>query len=154
MNLITSTISSEGFPGTLRSIFADCFWRTLFCSTHKKMHIAEYVCKTCLKELGIFLNCWETLKNFLQPATLLKILLFHNFFSKVSDNCILRTTISQQKPKDAYYADFYEIETNEDIYIYIYILGIYIYIIYIYTCIYLSGLSTLCVMVVGLLVSR
>ena len=65
MNFITSTISSQGFPGTLRSIFADCFWRTLFCSTHKKMHIAEYVCKTCLKELGILLNCWENFKKFL-----------------------------------------------------------------------------------------
>ena len=29
--------------------------------------------------------------NFLQPATLLKNLVLHNLFSKVSDNCILRT---------------------------------------------------------------
>ena len=28
-------ISSQDFPGTLRSIFADCFWRTIFCSIQK-----------------------------------------------------------------------------------------------------------------------
>ena len=32
---------------------------------HKKMHIFEYECKTCLKELGIFLKFGETFQTFL-----------------------------------------------------------------------------------------
>ena len=52
MNFITSSsVSSQDFPGTLILIFVDCFWRTLFVT--QKMHISEYVCKTCLNELGI-----------------------------------------------------------------------------------------------------
>ena len=54
------TFSSQDLPGTLRSIFANCFWRTIFCST-QKIHVSEYVCKTCFKELGILLKCRETL---------------------------------------------------------------------------------------------
>ena len=58
MNFITSSsILSQDFPGTLRSIFADCIWRTFLCYT--KMRISEYVYKTCLKELGILLKCRE-----------------------------------------------------------------------------------------------
>ena len=34
------------------------------CST-KKMHISEYVCKTCLKKLRILLKCRETFEKFL-----------------------------------------------------------------------------------------
>ena len=37
MNFITSSsISSENFPGTLRSIFADCFWKTFL--EHTKIY--------------------------------------------------------------------------------------------------------------------
>ena len=39
---------------------------------HKKC-IFLNISKTCLKELGILLKCRETLKNLLQPVTLLKI---------------------------------------------------------------------------------
>ena len=63
MNFITSSsISSQDFSGALRTIFADCFWKTFF--QHKKMHISEYVCKACLKELGILLKCRETFEKF------------------------------------------------------------------------------------------
>ena len=66
MNFMTlSSISSQDFPGTLRSIFVDCFWKTFFFVAHKKIHISEYVWKTCLKELEIFLKCWETFEKFL-----------------------------------------------------------------------------------------
>ena len=58
------------------------------------MHISEYVWKNCLKEFGILLKCWKTFKMFLQPATLHKMMVLHNFFSNVSDNCILRTSLS------------------------------------------------------------
>ena len=65
MKFITSSsISSKDFPGTLRSIFANCFWKTIFCST-QKMHISEYVCKKCLKELEILLKFRETFEKFL-----------------------------------------------------------------------------------------
>ena len=40
------------------------------------------------------------------------MLVFQNIFSQISDNCILRTSISKQKPKGAYYVDFYEFKTN------------------------------------------
>ena len=33
------------------------------------MHVSEYVCKTCLKELGVLLKCRETFEDFLQPVT-------------------------------------------------------------------------------------
>ena len=66
INFITSpSISLQDFPGTLRSNFVHCFWRTFFFVAHKKMHISEYVCKTCLKELGILLKGRETFEKFL-----------------------------------------------------------------------------------------
>ena len=84
MNFITSSsISSQDFLGTLRSIFANCFWRTFFCST-QKMHISEYVCKTCLKELGILLKCRETFKKFIaawNSATIWSSTIFFQRFS-------------------------------------------------------------------------
>ena len=50
-----------------------------FCST-QQMHISEYVCKSCVKELGICWNAGKPLKNFFEPATLVKILVFQFFF--------------------------------------------------------------------------
>ena len=58
----------------------------LFFVAHKKMHISEYVCKTCLKELGILLKCSETFEKFLTSCNFLKILVFQNFFSKFRSN--------------------------------------------------------------------
>ena len=59
-----ASVSSQDFPGTMRSFFADCFWRTFFVA-HKKMHSSEYVWKACLKELGILLKWGETFEKFL-----------------------------------------------------------------------------------------
>ena len=82
MNFITlSSISSQDFPGTLRSIFVDCFWRTFFFVAHKKMHISEYVWKTCLKELEIFLKCGETFEKFLATCKSSKNTGLPQFFS-------------------------------------------------------------------------
>ena len=73
MNFIRSlSISSQGFPGTLRSIFANWFcWRGVDGGggggegvSTQKMHISEYVCRTCLKELGIR-NGMEIFEKFL-----------------------------------------------------------------------------------------
>ena len=65
MDFITSSsMSSQDSPGTLRSIFVNCFLRTFFCST-QKTHIFEYIRKTCLKEFGILLKCRETFEKFL-----------------------------------------------------------------------------------------
>ena len=44
------------------------------------MRISEYVCKTCLKELTIFLKCGGTFEIFLKLLTFLKILVFHMYF--------------------------------------------------------------------------
>ena len=38
---------------------------------HKKMHIYEYVCKSCPKKLIIFLNCGYTFEKLLEPVTFL-----------------------------------------------------------------------------------
>ena len=65
MNFITSSsILPQDFPDTLRLIFADYFWRTFFCGT-EKMHIWQYICRTCLKELGILLKCKKTFEKFI-----------------------------------------------------------------------------------------
>ena len=56
MNFITSSsISSQDFLVTLRSVFADCFWRTFF---------GAQKC-ILLKELGILLKSRETFEEFL-----------------------------------------------------------------------------------------
>ena len=44
------------------------------------MHVDEYVCILCHKELTIFLKCWESFEHFLQPVTLIKMLLIHKYF--------------------------------------------------------------------------
>ena len=52
MNFITSSQTViKDFLSTLRTTFTNCFWRTIFCST-QKMHVSEYVSKTCIKALG------------------------------------------------------------------------------------------------------
>ena len=86
MNFITS--SSNFFTRFLCHFEINLRWLLLedyFCST-QKMHI--YVCKICLKQLGILLKCSGAFEKLLQPKTLLKI------------------------PKGAYYAAFYEFKTT------------------------------------------
>ena len=120
------------------------------------MHISEYLCKTCLQELGILLKCRETFEkclaacNSTQNAGLPQIF-FTVFWQLYFKNQIINFLT---KPKGACYVDFYEFKTKmtgknkqnhifqksksyeisrTDIYIYI-----YVYIIYIYMSIYLS----------------
>ena len=76
------------------------------------MHISEYVCKICLKELGILLKCRETFEKFLAACNSSKNTGLPQFFSQVSDNCILKRLVSQQKQKGVYYADFYEFKSK------------------------------------------
>ena len=65
MNFVTwPSISSQDSLGALGSIFVHCFWRSFFVA-HTKMHISENACKTCLKELGILLECRKTFVKFL-----------------------------------------------------------------------------------------
>ena len=81
MNFITpSSISSQDFPGTLRSIFADCFWRTFLVG--QKECIFLYVCKTCLKEVWILLKCRETFEKFLAACNSSKNTGLPQFFFK------------------------------------------------------------------------
>ena len=51
----------------------DCFWTLDIESHYKKMHISEYVCKTCLTELAI--NTQGNPPKISQPLTFLKIML-------------------------------------------------------------------------------
>ena len=43
-----------------------------FFRSTQKMHISEYVCKICLKELEILLKCWETFEKFLAACNFSK----------------------------------------------------------------------------------
>ena len=54
--------SSQDSPGTLRSMFANCFWGTIFCSK-QNMNNPEYVWKSCLKESRILLKCRESFER-------------------------------------------------------------------------------------------
>ena len=58
--------------------------RTIYCTT-QEIHVSEYVCKTCLKELGIFFKHKKTFEKFLQAASFLKMIVFHTCFSKIPD---------------------------------------------------------------------
>ena len=64
----------QRFSQQLKSAF---HWLLLevYCTTQKK-HISEYVCKTFLEELIIFLNCRAFFENLLQPVMFLKMILF------------------------------------------------------------------------------
>ena len=52
-----------------------------FCST-QKMHVSDYVCKTCFKELGILLKCRETFKTLLAACNSSKNTGLLQFFFK------------------------------------------------------------------------
>ena len=65
----------------------------LFFIAHKKMHISEYVCNTCLKELGILLKCRETFEKFLAAWNSSKNTGLSQSISKFSDNFILTASI-------------------------------------------------------------
>ena len=49
---------------------------------HKKMHISEYACITCLKKLGILLKCRETFEKFLAACNSSKNTGLPQFFFK------------------------------------------------------------------------
>ena len=53
------------FPWHFEINLCQLLLEDFFCSTQKKMHISETVCKICLKELGILLKCRETFQKFL-----------------------------------------------------------------------------------------
>ena len=69
----------------------------------QKMHISEYVCKNCLKELGILLKCRESFKKFLAAYNSSKNAGLPKFFF---------LDFSQMYFKKIYYVDFYEFKTN------------------------------------------
>ena len=112
MNFIpSSSISSQDFPDTLRWIFADYFGRTFFVA-HKKMHISECVCKTCLKELGILLKCRETFEKFLAACSSSKNTGLPQFFFKSFWQLYFKNINFLTKSKRCLHAEFYEIKTK------------------------------------------
>ena len=68
------------FPWHFEIDLCQLLLEDFFCST-QKMHISEYVCKTCLKELGILLKCRETFKKFLAACNSSKNTGLPQFFS-------------------------------------------------------------------------
>ena len=112
MNFITlSSILPQDFPSTLRLVFADCFWRTFFCGT-QKMHICEYICKTCLKELGILLKCRQIFEKFIAAWIYSKNTGLPQFFFKDFWQMYLKNTNFLTKTKRCFYAEFYVFKTN------------------------------------------
>ena len=75
MNFITSSsISLQDFPA---------LWDQYFLTASGGLYISEYVCKTCLKESGIFLKCRETFEKCLAACNSSKNTGLTQFFFKV-----------------------------------------------------------------------
>ena len=97
MNFITSSsILPQDFPGTLRLIFTDCFWRTFF----------------CLKELGILLKYRETFEKFIVAWNSSKNTGLPQFFFKVFWQLYVKNINFLTKTKRCFYAQFYEFKTK------------------------------------------
>ena len=83
MNFITSSSDFiTGFPwhfeiNLCRLLLEDNFL------PHKKMHISEYACKICLKELEILLKCRQTFEKFVAACNSSKNTGLPQFFFKV-----------------------------------------------------------------------
>ena len=79
---------------------------------HKKMHISDYACKTCLKKLRILLKWGKSLKNFLQPVNSSKIMVFHNFFPNFWQ-LHFKNINFLTKTKKCLLTDFYEFKISD-----------------------------------------
>ena len=56
---MNSKIVFENFANTLRALPTDCFKKPTY-SFKQKIHVSEYVCKICYREIAIFSKCLET----------------------------------------------------------------------------------------------
>ena len=86
----SKTVSKDS-ANTSCSLPTGCFSDTIYWVTLQKMHISEYVSKTCLKELTINMaNPWKILQPYnivFLEETFLKILLFL-FFCRIRKTSI------------------------------------------------------------------
>ena len=99
MNFITS---SSNFSTRLPWVFEINLHRLLlkdYCFSTQKMHVSEYVCKTCLKIRHFVKIAGKPLENFLQTATLLRILAFTNQFLTFFDILYFKNTNFLTKTK-------------------------------------------------------
>ena len=74
---------------------------------HKKCIFLKMPAKLVLRLRNFVKMLGKLWKFFCSLPTLQKIMLFYNFFPNFSKDCILRTTIFQQRPESANYANFY-----------------------------------------------
>ena len=82
MNFITSSSNFIArFPWHFEINLCRLLLEEIFCSK-QKMHIYEYVCKTCPKELGILLKCRETFEKLLAACNYSKNTGLSHFFFK------------------------------------------------------------------------
>ena len=79
---------------------------------HKKMHISEYACKTCLKKWGILLKCRETFEKFLTACQHFYNTGLPQFFFKDFWQLYLKNINFLAKTKRCLYAEFYEFKTK------------------------------------------
>ena len=82
-----------------------------FCGT-QKMHFSEYICKTCLKELGILVKCRETFEKFIAAWNSSKNTGLPKKCFKVFWQLYLKNINFLTKTKKCLYAEFYEFKTN------------------------------------------
>ena len=78
----------------------------------QKMHISEYACKTCLKELGILLKCRKTFEKFRAACSSSKNTGLPQFCFKKFWQLYFKNINFLKKTNSAYYADFYEFKTT------------------------------------------
>ena len=82
-----------------------------FCSTQKR-HISEYVCKTCLEELGILLKYRETFKKLIATCNSSKNTGLSQFSFKGFWQLCFKNVNFLTKTKKWLYTDFYELKPN------------------------------------------
>ena len=78
-----------------------------FCGTQKR-HISEYICKICLKELGILWKCRETFEQFIAAWNSSKNNGLPQLFFKGFWQLYLKNINFLTKTKRCLYAEFYE----------------------------------------------
>ena len=79
---------------------------------HKKMHISEYACITCIKKLEILLKCRETFEKFLTACQLFQNTGLPQFFFKDFWQLYLNNISFLAKTKRCLNAEFYEFKTK------------------------------------------
>ena len=111
--IISSSIFVRRIPWHFETNLRQLLLEDFFCGT-QKMHISEYACRTCLKELGILLKCKETFEKFLATCNSFKNTGLPQFCFKGFWQLYFKNINFLPKTKRCLYADFYEFKARDD----------------------------------------